>query len=295
MKRYLKKLTSSQWIKAFVSYYKSSELSLSSIAVAYYMLLTMFPFLMLLANIFPYLNIDTSDLMSFLKDSLPKQLYDSTANIVRSIFSQPSSSLLWLSIATGFWTMSRTLTYLQQAFNKAYDVQENRSFILSYAIGLLTSFIVVVFLAIAIVISTFGKSILTLAYYRWQLDKGIYDVLMYLTQPITAIIFFLTLACLYYILPNVKIRKFQFILPGTLFSSLVLVFTTHIFGNYVTYTMNKMDNLRNFSSVTTFMMMLWFIFFSRILITGAIFNATYHKKRLGKFELRRDSVRTFFE
>lgn len=67
MKKIIEKLQASQFVQNFLEYYKSSEMDLSSIAVAYYLILTIFPFLILLANLFPYLHIDTSELLSFMK------------------------------------------------------------------------------------------------------------------------------------------------------------------------------------------------------------------------------------
>ena len=115
MKKIIEKLQASQFVQNFLEYYKSSEMDLSSIAVAYYLILTIFPFLILLANLFPYLHIDTSELLSFMKNNLPEQLYENTSGIVRGIFNKPSTSLLWLAIVTGLWTMSKSLTFLQKS------------------------------------------------------------------------------------------------------------------------------------------------------------------------------------
>lgn len=74
MKKLLNRVQNSQFLAFFLEHYKASEMDLSSIAVAYYLLLTIFPFLILLANLFPYLHIDTSQLTNFLRDTLPRQL-----------------------------------------------------------------------------------------------------------------------------------------------------------------------------------------------------------------------------
>ena len=45
-----------------------------NIAVAYYLIL-IFPLIVIAANVFPYLNIDTTDLLKFMNEHLPKQFY----------------------------------------------------------------------------------------------------------------------------------------------------------------------------------------------------------------------------
>ena len=52
---------------------------------------------------------------------------------------------------------------------------------------------------------------------------------------------------------------------------------TSLFGTYINYATASMENLRVFGSVTLFVLMLWFIVFARILILGAVLNASYQK------------------
>ena len=62
MARLLDKL---QWrpFQVYLSHYRSAEIDISTIiAVAYYLILTVFPLIVIAANVFPYLNIDTTDL-----------------------------------------------------------------------------------------------------------------------------------------------------------------------------------------------------------------------------------------
>ncbi|HEK9837730.1 TPA: YihY/virulence factor BrkB family protein, partial [Streptococcus equi subsp. equi] len=66
IKKFLDKVIS-KWqyepIQAFMRHFQSAEMDLSAIAVAYYLILTAFPLIVIAANIFPYLNIDISDLL----------------------------------------------------------------------------------------------------------------------------------------------------------------------------------------------------------------------------------------
>ncbi|EHJ52220.1 YihY/virulence factor BrkB family protein [Streptococcus macacae] len=290
MKKRIDKLLASQFVQHFITYYKSSEMDLSSIAVAYYLILTIFPFLVLLANLFPYLNINTSELLSFMKNNLPEQLYENTAGIVRGIFDKPSTSLLWLAVIIGLWTMSKSLTFLQKAMNKSYGIQDHRDVILGHVVGMFSSLLVIFFLALAIILSTFGKTVLTFLYHNTYLNQNLYDVLMALTQPVTAAIFFVALAILYYILPNVKISRIRYILPGTIFTGILFFTMTSLFGTYISYAMASMENLRVFGSVTLFALMLWFTFFARVLILGAVLNASYQKQYVKEFKPRRGNI-----
>ena len=79
MARLLDKL---QWrpLQVYLRHYRSAEIDISTIAVAYYLILTVFPLIVIAANVFPYLNIDTTDLLKFMNEHLPKQFYAPAAN-----------------------------------------------------------------------------------------------------------------------------------------------------------------------------------------------------------------------
>ncbi|MFA9493326.1 YihY/virulence factor BrkB family protein [Streptococcus sp. E17BB] len=279
-------------VQKFISHYQSAEIDLSSIAVAYYLLLTLFPLLVLVANIFPYFNIDTADLLTFLREQLPKELYDIVAGLVENIFNQPLTGLVWLSLATGFWTMSRGFFFLQKAVNKAYDnSEEHRDFLLGRLIGLLSGVILIVFLALGIVLSTFGRSLLDLLHQRFALVTELYELLGTLLQPMVWLVFGIALLILYYLLPNIRITKKRYLLPGTLFTSFVLLTTTNLFGTYVSQTIMRMENLRFLGSVALFALMMWFILFSQVLIFGAVLNASYQAYREGELIPRRGTVK----
>ena len=65
-----------------------------------------------------------------------------------------------------------------------------------------------------------------------------------------------------------------------------MTFLSNLVGNYVVYNVERMVDIKMFGSVMIFIIMLWFIFLARILILGAIFNATYQEMSLGKLEGR---------
>ncbi|WP_288264144.1 YhjD/YihY/BrkB family envelope integrity protein, partial [uncultured Streptococcus sp.] len=98
------------------------------------------------------------------------------------------------------------------------------------------------------------------------------------------------LMLLYFILPNVKIKRLRYILPGTIFTSVVIVFLNNLFSSYILRTFERMVDIKTFGSVVIFVLMLWFIFLAHILILGAIFNATYQEVRQGKMESRRGDL-----
>ncbi|HEL0610736.1 TPA: YihY/virulence factor BrkB family protein [Streptococcus equi subsp. zooepidemicus] len=293
IKKFLDKVIS-KWqyepIQAFMRHFQSAEMDLSAIAVAYYLILTAFPLIVIAANIFPYLNIDISDLLRLMKEQLPKDIYRSASSIVVNIFSKPSGSVLGVATLTGLWTMSRSLASLQKAFNKAYDASEHRDFLLGHLVGLLTSLLILFLLTFALIFSTFSKAAIQVLDRHYHLNDNIMTLFLFLIQPVTILIIFVGLMLLYFLLPNIKIKKIRYILPGTFFTTFVMIFLSNMVGNYVVHNVERMVDIKTFGSVMIFIIMLWFIFLARILIMGAVFNATYQELSIGKLEGRSGNV-----
>lgn len=279
-----------QPLQVYLKHYQSAEIDLSAIAVAYYLLLTAFPLIVIAANIFPYLNIDISVLLSFMEKNLPTNLYPSVSAITTDIFSKPSGSILGVATLTAFRTMSKSLTSLQKAINKAYGVSQHRDFVIGRLIGVLASLLILFLLTFVLIFSTFSKAALQIISTHYDLSDTVATVVLNLSQPVTVLTIVFGLMLLYFILPNVKIRRFRYILPGTIFTSFVIVFLNNLFSNYILRTFERMVDIKTFGSVVIFVLMLWFIFLAHILILGAIFNATYQELRQGKMESRRGDI-----
>ena len=294
MARLLDKL---QWrpLQVYLRHYRSAEIDISTIAVAYYLILTVFPLIVIAANVFPYLNIDTTDLLKFMNEHLPKQFYAPAANVVQDIFSTPSGQLLGVASLTGFWTMIKSLSSLQKAINKVYGASEHRDVFISNIIGGFMSLVILFLLTFALMLSTIIQSVLRVINQTYPIGSKMTQLILNSIQPLSIAVVFLGMMVLYFVLPNVKIRKIRYVMPGTIFTTLVIGYLSNLFGTYVIRTLSRLVDIKLFGSIMIFVFMLWFIFLARILILGAVFNATYQELRQGELKSRRGDVITIIQ
>ncbi|GAB2024082.1 YihY/virulence factor BrkB family protein [Lactovum odontotermitis] len=265
-------------------------MGLSSIAVAYYLLLSIFPMLLIVANVLPYLKINVSEVLEFMQKNLPKEFYSMTAGYVKQYLSTPNSALFAVAIILALWTFSKSMSALEMAMNKAYGVTKHRDVIISRIFGITGGLIIMILLYLAVAISTFGQTVLTQIYQRYQFNTTVYNFLENSTLPIVAFVTFVVLMILYSLMPNIRIKKLRYIMPGTLFSLFVLVFLTSFVGQYVAHFVDSWQDFRLVSSIVIFAVMIWFIFISRVLILGAMLNATYQRRKEGQIETRRGDI-----
>ena len=294
MARLLDKL---QWrpLQVYLRHYRSAEIDISTIAVAYYLILTVFPLIVIAANVFPYLNIDTTDLLKFMNEHLPKQFYAPAANVVQDIFSTPSGQLLGVASLTGFWTMIKSLSPLQKAIDNVYGASEYRDVFISHIIGGFMSLVILFLLTFALMLSTIIQSVLRVINQTYPIGSKMTQLILNSIQPLSIAVVFLGMMVLYFVLPNVKIRKIRYVMPGTIFTTLVIGYLSNLFGTYVIRTLSRLVDIKLFGSIMIFVFMLWFIFLARILILGAVFNATYQELRQGELKSRRGDVITIIQ
>ena len=177
------------------------------------------------------------------------------------------------------------MNFLQKAFNKAYGVAKNRGMISRQLMSLFVSFGLQILFALALFLSVFGRMLLNLIKSYWKSDSPLFDYLQDLTGPLVYALIFAILVMLYYFLPNVKVRRIRYVLPGSVFVSLTLVLLLNIFSVYVNNYVNHLVDVRFFSSVVVVVMMFWFILIAKILIVGAVINASVQSVKDPSFRI----------
>ena len=274
MKKWWKELIDKPLVKAFLHYYQASDSELTSVAVAYYWLISIFPLLLVVVNILPYFQIPVSNFLKVVNEFLPDTMYDVVAKIITEVLTQPSTGLLSFAVLSALWTFSKSMNYLQKAFNKAYGVAKSRGLIYQQLMSLLVSFGLQILFACALFLSVFGRILLDFLKNYWQSDNPIFVYLEDLTGPLVFTLIFAILVMFYYFLPNVKVRRIRYVLPGSIFVLLTLVLILNIFSVYVNNYVNHIVDVRLFSSIVVVVMMFWFILIAKILIVGAVINAS---------------------
>ena len=274
MKKLWKELIDKPLLKAFLHYYQTSDSELTSVAVAYYWLISIFPLLLVVINILPYFQIPVSNFLKVVNEFLPDTMYDVVAKIITEVLTQPSTGLLSFAVLSALWTFSKSMNYLQKAFNKAYGVAKSRGLIYQQLMSLLVSFGLQILFALALFLSVFGRMLLNLIKSYWKSDSPLFDYLQDLTGPLVYTLIFAILVMLYYFLPNVKVRRIRYVLPGSIFVLLTLVLILNIFSASVNHYINNLVEVRFVSSIIFVVTMFWFILLAKILIIGAVINAS---------------------
>jgi membrane protein len=243
-------------------------------AISYSVFLAIFPFLIFLFTIIPFIPIDNfqQQLLGIIEDFLPKLAYDSVKDTIIDIVTRPRSSLLILNLILTLYFSTNGVNSLIEAFNNTYHTVETRSsfkqYLASIVIVLINSFLLI----IAIGLMTFGSSMLS-----WLLPQNTQNsffvlLLLQVLRWLTILGLLLMAISLVYYLAPVKQKSFRFFSAGSLLATFLIVITTLGFNFYV-------DNFSSYNafygSLGTLMIVLVWIYINAIsLILGFELNAS---------------------
>lgn len=283
------------FFSTFFSFYKSAEIEITSVAVAYYLLISVFPILLTLANLLPYFPFDVDAILSFLTEFVPERIYPTVANFVTNILTKPSTSWLGIAILTTLWTISSSMLILQKAVNKAYGMEDHRDAVVGRLVGMLLGIGLQVIIGLSVATMTFGQVIISYVNKFIDLSDSWAGPFLQQTQPIAYLALFMALVMLYFYLPNVRIPKIIYVIPGAAFVLFVMATLGKLFSIYVDNYAGKLMDFRLATAVIFLVFMLWFIFMAQLLIIGAVLNATVQSLKNGQIEARDGDIVSIFK
>jgi len=249
-----------------------------SAQLAYFFLLSLFPLLIFLFTLLPFLPIPHENIMGIIKGIAPKEALALINKNLKTIMNNHSGGLLSFGIIGTIWSASNGINALVRAFNKSYDVKESRSFIVARGMSILLTFGMVFVFLIALLLPVLGKGIGLFLFSYLGLTKQFLTIWGALRWLVSALILFVVFTCLYWIAPNIKMRC-KSAIPGAVFATLGWIITSLGFSLYVGHFANYTNTYGNIGAIIV--LMTWLYLSAFIIIIGGEINAFYadrHKK-----------------
>ncbi|MFY1068336.1 YihY/virulence factor BrkB family protein [Enterococcus sp. AD013-P3] len=258
--------------------FSEAELSNSGVVVSYYLLLSLFPLLIAVGNILPFLHIDPNDVLPYIENIIPKEIYSFLGPAITSLLTQGSGGLLSVSALATLWSASQSINALQGALNKAYGVDGRDNFIVTRVV----SVVIIVFLFLGIIGVTLilgvGKSILDALQPIFGFSEGIIGLFQTLKWPVTIIALLAIMMIIYWLVPNAKVT-FRSAFPGAVVATVGWMLLGQLFGLYTRFFASKVSGYQIIGSFIV--LMLWLNLASTIILAGGILNAVIEAYRSG--------------
>lgn len=262
--------------------YGKDEVSVYAAQAAFFILLAVFPFLMLLLALIGLIPIvHESDLISFLIRVMPDNLDALVVYIFDSISSDSPMALLSATAIAALWSSSKGMLGIERGMNRVYGVTVQRNYVSRRLLCTIYMFLFTIMCVLSLVLLVFGESI---EKKLLELFSGLFP-LYFLAAPFRAMsalavltMFFLAF---YVILPYRK-QKIKGQLPGAIFSAVGWTLFSFAFSIYFRYFGSYTFTYGSLTAVI--LMMLWLYFCICILFLGAEINEILLEHKHGSME-----------
>lgn len=243
--------------------------------LSYFLMLSIFPFLIVLLNIISYTAFVDIDAIYDMIQYLPPEIQNIITGFIRDIVNSSSQKLLSIAAIAGIWTASSGVTPVIRAINKAYDYEEKRSFLRLKALSLLFTIALLVLFIIVIVALVFGELLGRKLFEFLGRGEAFLNIWSYIRILIPMLFMIYTFALLYKYSPCVINRREQRLLrelPGGIFATLGWLFTSTLFSYYVSNFGKYSTTYGSIGGVI--ILLIWLYLSSIIIVLGGEINAT---------------------
>ncbi len=243
-------------------------------SLAYNFMLALFPAIIFLFTLIPYIPIDDfqGTLLRLLADVLPHNAYMALQNTIVDIIKNQNVSLLSIGFMSALFFATNGVSTLMQAFNNSSLVIEKRTWFKRRMIALTLTVVISISLIMAIGIMIAGQDLIRIIQSHLASKSHFWVYVIILTRWIIIItIFFTTISLLYRYGPSHKL-KWNFMSPGSILATGLAVLTSLGFTYYI-------NNFSSYNKIygsigTLIVVMIWLYLNSLILLIGFELNAS---------------------
>lgn len=273
------------FINQLIFRFKDDNLSGTSAQIAYYLILSFFPFLLFLINLLSFTSLSSDLLLTNFQRFLPQDSADWLKDILTQTVQSKSTVLLIVGMVSALWSSTKGVLAITRGLNKAYDVKEDRGIVKIRILSFLSAITLSVIIVLSLLTLVFGEIISTFIINLIGTSRNFSFVGTFLQYLISFFLIFFMFSLVYKKLPNRKL-KFKEIWIGSIFSTFAWVGASLIFSIYV-------NNFANYSKVYggiggIIALLIWLFLTTLIILIGGEINAIYlylkNKRSIDKYE-----------
>lgn len=247
-----------------------------SAQLTYYLILSLFPFLIFIMTLIGYAHISIEDRIVELQQIMPAEAVSIIEEILQDVSEGRSEALLSFGMLATLWAASKGINAIIKGLNRAYDIDESRVFWKIRGIAFLATMIIGVVVLLSILLLVLGSWLKTQIFLLADLPYGLQKVWDLLQYIIPLFVLFVVFTLLYWIAPSRRLTLKE-VMPGAMFSTIGWITTSILFSIYVN---QFSDFTKTYGSLGGVMILLiWLYISSIIILVGGEINALLFNRR----------------
>jgi membrane protein len=189
--------------------------------------------------------------------------------------SNRSGGILSVGIIVALWSASKGMNAIIKSLNRAYDVEESRSFFVVRGISIVLTIAMIFVILTALLLPVFGERIGMYIFSSLHLSDEFILIWSSIRFVLCPLILFFIFLILYYFSPSQKITC-RTAVPGAAIAAIGWLLISLGFSFYVNHFSNYSATYGSLGGII--ILMLWLYVSAFILMLGGEINALLHKK-----------------
>jgi len=258
-------------IYLLVRRYLQHRVGVQSTALAFYLLFTIFPFLIFISALLGLLQLDIRGILSGAEDLLPQEILDLTEMYLTHVRNNSSPRLLFFGLFFSVYFPMRATNALMRAVRTAYHLGPPINTVRHISKTFLYTLLLIVSIILTLALMTVGDRLLSHAVLRLDIPPVIAKLWVLLRFPVAALVGYFALFFLYALAQDHH-QPWRNIWPGTLAALSVWMLFSWFFALYV-------NNFAHYSALygsigAIIVLLIWLNISAALLILGAELNGT---------------------
>jgi YihY family inner membrane protein len=272
-------------IREIANRYKKHQITVFSAQMAYFLFLSIFPFIVFVMALASRLNLDIDAFIRNLQSGLPPDAKLMIDDLIRNYLINDSITLLIVSGGFTFWSVSRSVNALMRSFNTAYGHEESRGFVRIRVTGIVVTLVLIVLIIVTIALPSLSRGFFDYLDRFVDYPPRFFEIFTVIRAAVSVAVYVFFILLIHKALPAGDLRAMD-VVYGSAFSIagwFVLSKGFHFFASLFT---NYALVYGGLASIV--ILMIWMYFVSTVLMLGAEINSTIrdYKARAFPFDKR---------
>ncbi|MBK5213735.1 MAG: YihY/virulence factor BrkB family protein [Flavobacteriaceae bacterium] len=226
-------------------------------SIAYSFFLALFPFLLLLLNLIPYIPIEgfQTRFLIFMEALLPEQTTQFFYPIIADIAVNPRAGLISFVFFLSIFLSTNGVNAIFSAFEYSFHVTMNRNFFRQYFVALVVSIFLALLLLTSVGVILYGEYIIHDLQSRAYIDNDLFWI-SFFQFLVFVVMIYVVIATLYYF-GTKEGRSSSFFSIGAVTTTVLFLLTTYFFGVYINNFSNYNELYGSIGALLILMLYIW--------------------------------------
>ena len=260
-----------KWIKDLSGY----QIGLHASNASFYIILSVFPTIMLIAALLPTFGVGTYELLEAMEGLVPEVLYPLFQKVIQDMEGTTTGILLSATAVVAVWSASKGVYCIRQGLNAVYGVRESRSYLYNRLNSMFYTILLILSLLLTLAVSGFGRAIVTYLSERPVPILKIIASILRMRSVILMLLLTALFSAIYCVFPNRK-QTMSSVFPGAAMAALSWLVFTRAYSLYVRFSGSYSILYGSLSIIA--MGMVWLYICISILFYGCVLNICLEKK-----------------